>query len=225
MAANMTERSGGITMRLMKPPRIGLLLLAGALLGAAQAAPEASPAASEASATSAASGSASAVFQASTAEAPAPSPSRVKADYLYKFLSYVDFPPTALASSDTPLVIGVIGADDVFNELGTVLSGRTINGRAVTRQRLAEGDSLAGTQLLFVGRGIDLMHSSLVKTAKTSPVLLVSDTSDGLNQGAIFNFVTGDRVRFEVSLDAAEHAGIRVSSRILTVSERVTGGH
>ncbi len=161
---------------------------------------------------------------ASASESPVPSAAHVKAEYLCRFLTYVELPAAAQPAPNAPLVIGVMEADDVFNELGDILRGRTVEGRPLSRLHLAEGDSLAGVHLLYVGHKVDMAQSGLVKVAKSSPILLVSDTPDGLERGAIFNFLTTDRVRFEISLRAAEHAAIRVSSRILAVSERVTGG-
>ena len=36
---------------------------------------------------------------------------KVKAAFLYRFASYVEWPPQVLPRADSPLVIGVIGAD------------------------------------------------------------------------------------------------------------------
>ncbi|MGC4061049.1 MAG: YfiR family protein [Aquabacterium sp.] len=161
----------------------------------------------------------------SVAPTPTPEPlmppARQKA--LFNFLSFIEFPPATLPRPDSPLVIGVTGADSVYDELGEILKGRMVNGRIVLRRRLQESDSLAGVHLLFVGgKGGDLAQNSLVKAAKSSSVLLVTEVPDGLESGAIFNFVMeGDRVRFEAALEAAERASIRISSRILTLAERV----
>lgn len=155
----------------------------------------------------------------------AQTPARIKADYLYKFLTYVDFPPELRTQSDMALVIGVLGADDVYEELGDLLRGRTVNNRPITRRHISTIDSMAGVHMLFVGRKIDLAHNACVKAARSAPVLLVTEVPEGLAEGAIFNFITMDgRIRFEASLEAAERASLHISSRILTVAERVTGG-
>lgn len=148
----------------------------------------------------------------------------VKADYLYQFLGYVEFAKSVLPQPDSPLMIGVIGADDVFNALAEVLPMRTINNRAVLRKRLTEGDSILGVHLLFVGKKIDLVQSALVKAARASSILLVTDAPNGLNAGAIFNFlVSGEHLRFEASLEAADRASVKISSRVLTLAEHVIG--
>ncbi len=53
-------------------------------------------------------------------------------------------------------------------------------------------------------------------------MLLVSDMEAGLDQGAAINFVLTDRrVRFEISVRAAEEAGIKISSRLLSAALRL----
>ncbi|HZE91172.1 MAG TPA: YfiR family protein, partial [Rhizobacter sp.] len=39
--------------------------------------------------------------------------SQVKAAFLYKFLNFVEWPPQSFASGDSPIVIGVVGADRI----------------------------------------------------------------------------------------------------------------
>ena len=150
----------------------------------------------------------------------------VKAAFLSKFLNYIDLPATALSQPDSPLVIGVAGADDVHEALQHLLKERGPGQRRLLARRLAEGDSLAGVHLLFVGTALDPLHSPLVRAARERALLLVTDSPDGLKAGACINFVSvGSRVRFEVSLDAAEQHSIRISSRVLALAERVVGAH
>ncbi|HMC16848.1 MAG TPA: YfiR family protein [Albitalea sp.] len=153
-------------------------------------------------------------------------PAAIKAAFLSKFLNYIDLPASAPAQRDNPLVIGVAGADDVHQALLQLLKERGPDQRRLVARRLAEGDSLAGVQLLFVGASIDPLHSSLVRAVRERALLLVTDSPDGLKAGACINFVNlGNRVRFEISLDAAEQHSIRISSRVLALAERVIGAH
>ena len=53
-------------------------------------------------------------------------------------------------------------------------------------------------------------------------MLTVGDTGGFLEQGGIVNFVLeGTKVRFEISQEAAQRAGIRISSRLLRLATRV----
>ena len=60
----------------------------------------------------------------------------VKAAYLFRFLSFIEWPAGAFASPQAPIAIGVLGADDVLYELQDLVLGRTVQGRGVTVQRV-----------------------------------------------------------------------------------------
>jgi hypothetical protein len=156
----------------------------------------------------------------------AASAAAVKAAYLSKFLNYIELPVTTLRDNDGPLVIGVAGAEDVYNALVQAIQERSAGARRLMAVRLNEADSPAGLHLLFVGQQIDPLHSALVHAARERSVLLVTDSPNGLKAGACINFVTvANRIRFEVSLEAAEANSIRISSRVLALAERVVGSH
>jgi len=149
---------------------------------------------------------------------------RVKAAFLYKFLGYAEFPHGAFADAAVPLTIGVLGADDLAQELARVVAGRGINNRPIVVRQLREADMGAPVHLLFVGGPDAARVGRAVRQAGTA-MLVVSECENGLQQGSVINFrIVDERVRFDVSLDAAERNGIRLSSRLLTVANRVQKG-
>ena len=150
---------------------------------------------------------------------------QVKAAFLYKFAGYVDWPSTSFAKPDTPLTIGVAGADAVAAELIQAVSGRTVEGRAVTVKRVKAGESLAGVHILFVGKAESGRLSQWAQSAQPHSVLVVTESEGALAQGSVINFVMADRrVRFEVALDAAEKSKLKLSSRLLAVAQQVKTG-
>jgi hypothetical protein len=54
---------------------------------------------------------------------------QVKAAYLYKLAGYVEWPEKSFAGAASPLVIGVVDANTMADELSQVAAGRTVNGR------------------------------------------------------------------------------------------------
>jgi hypothetical protein len=148
--------------------------------------------------------------------------STVKAAFLYKFAGYIDWPDAALEPAGGAFVIGVMGNDEVYVELERIQPGRNVAGRALAVRKVRDPDSLKGVQLLFVGRPESARLPALVRAAQQQGILVVSETERGLEAGSVINFVVSDnRVGFEVSLDAAERSGHRVSSRMLAVARRV----
>ena len=149
----------------------------------------------------------------------------VKAAFLYKFAAFVQWPETPLSVPDTPLVIAVLGAEDVADELEAVTAGRKLEQRPVIVRRLREPVPLAGIHVLFVGAREKARMEAIARAAQAASVLTVAEWEGALRQGAVLNFLPVDgRVRFEVSVEQAEKAGLKVSSRMLSVAHNVVGG-
>jgi hypothetical protein len=144
----------------------------------------------------------------------------VKAAYLQKFLGYVEWPATALADADAPLVVGVAGDPAVHAALRSITAERQERGHAIEVRRLGDTDTVDGLHVLFVGRAANLGRWSA--RVQGRPVLVVTDQARGLENGGMLNFVPVDgRIRFEASLAHAQQAGLRLGARLLTVAERV----
>lgn len=145
----------------------------------------------------------------------------VKAAYLYKFTGFVEWPPRAFAGAATPIVIGVVDAPEVLDELAPVLVGRSIQGRPLKVRQVSPGDALDGLHVLYVP-STGALPPAWLEAARSRPLLLVTDEPGGLEAGGMLNFLLQDgRVRFEASVPAAERAGIKLSARLLAVAERV----
>ena len=150
---------------------------------------------------------------------------RVKAAFLYKFAGYVEWPEDAFAQPGAPFTIAVIGAEPLAAELTQAVRGRTVHDRSIAVKRLRSGEPLSGVHMLFVGADERERLTTLVGTTQDRPILTVTEFDGALEAGSVINFVvTEQRVRFEVSLGAAERSGLRLSSRLLAVAERVQRG-
>jgi hypothetical protein len=149
----------------------------------------------------------------------------VKAAFLYKFLGYVDYPEAAQPGFGEPLLIGILGADDVADELRRITIGRSMNGRTVVVRKLRQGEALGKVHMLFIGDDDVAETEKLLAAVRQTPVLTVTETARNLRTDSVINFrVVDDRVRFEVSLDAAEKNKLKLSSRLLAVAYKVQRG-
>jgi hypothetical protein len=154
------------------------------------------------------------------AQRAAYSADEVKAAFLYRFGTYVEW-PNAKAPGD-PITIAVLGAPAVATLLTDYVPGRNIQGRPVEVRAIARIEDVRDAELLFIGRENGPMLAELVKGLGSRPVLVVADAPDGLRHGAMVNFQLVDqRVRFEISLRNAKAAGLVLSSRLLSAAIRV----
>ncbi len=164
-------------------------------------------------------GSLAAVSAARAADAY--SEDAVKAAYLYRFAGYVDWPDEE--SANAPFTIAVLGSPSIARELRRLLPSLPINHRPAEVREVTGVRDLSKPQILYVGAG----HADFLRAMPTNghPMLLVTDQEGGLEAGSVLNFLTVDhRVRFEVSLTAADRARLKISSELLTVAVRVLGG-
>jgi YfiR/HmsC-like len=156
--------------------------------------------------------------------AAAPSESRhedaaARASYLYSFLGYIEWPSRTLPLTDTPLVIGVLNADDVAAELLLTTTGRKINDRAVTIRRLQPGERMDDIHLLYIGPGEPQQVQGLIRQVPQRWTVTVTDDGSAEALAGVINFRHSDgRLRFEVSQAAADRGDFKLSSRLMSVA-------
>jgi hypothetical protein len=149
--------------------------------------------------------------------------SAVKAAFIFKFPAYVEWPAGTFQRPDQPLVIGVMGDDDVAADLEQIAAGRSVDGHPVTVQKLPETAHPAGVHVLYVGAQLAAKLREIVE-ATQGPVLVVTDQPTGLRAGSVLNFAEeAGRIRFSASLASADARNLKLSSRLLEVARNVEG--
>jgi hypothetical protein len=147
---------------------------------------------------------------------------QVKAAFLFKFGGFVEWPADAFAGGDSPFNIGVIGADDLSEELTHIAAGRQVQNRPVAVRRLHAGDGVSDLHVLFIGLPSASQAGDWLGRARQRSVLTVTDANSEFPPGSVINFVTDDkRVRFEISLDTAQSKRLKISASLIAVALRV----
>jgi hypothetical protein len=145
---------------------------------------------------------------------------RLKAAFLYKFAGYVEWPPGV---AEEPLRFGIIGDDEVARTLARLVRDRGEAARRVEVIRLRAFDPVPTLHVLFIGRSESDRLSSLIRSTRGTPVLVVTDTEGALASGSMINFtVVGGHMRFDVGLGAAKRSGLTLSARLLSVAQVVS---
>jgi hypothetical protein len=143
----------------------------------------------------------------------------VKAAFLYRFASYVEWPAEAHGS---PFVIAVVDAENVASQLDLLLPRIRLNGQPAQVRRISRASELEGVHILYVSPNAFARSRALRSAAAKLPILLVTEDERGLESGAVINFVeAGRNVRFEVSLEASDRARLKIDSALLSVAARV----
>jgi len=147
-----------------------------------------------------------------------PTEYQVKAAFLYNFAKFVEWPPEAFASETAPIVIGVLGDSPFGTDLEKMIKGKTINGREL-RVRLVSMVELKQCQMVFICRSEKKRVNEAFSALKGKSTLTISEMERFTESGGMINFVMeGNKVRFEIKGDTARQAGLKISSKLLSLA-------
>jgi hypothetical protein len=150
---------------------------------------------------------------------------QVKAAFLFHFAQFVDWPPEAFKDAASPLTYCTVGEDPFHGALDASLNGKTIDGRPVRVLHFKLSQEVQPCQILFLGAPEKKSLSATLVTLGASPVLTVGESQDFIGQGGMIGFLWEDnKVHFEINLEAAERAKLKISARLLTLAKKVIGG-
>ena len=149
----------------------------------------------------------------------------VKAAFVYNFAKFVEWPSSAFADKDAPLVFCIVGHDPFKGELEHIVDGRTANGRRiVVRDDINPTDGSA-CHLAFVPAAEDARVMRVVPalhSASGATILTVGETDEFAAAGGMIRlFIEAERVRFDIDTVSAERAGLKVSSHLLKLARDV----
>ena len=147
---------------------------------------------------------------------------QVKAAFLYNFAKFVEWPPSAFSDAKQPLDICVYGRDPFGSALEDALLGKTIGERRVGLGRATQFQDLAGCQVVFLGAPARESAAELANRLKGRAVLLVGESDGFAASGGTIQFTIEDnRVHFVINPDAADRAGLKISSKLLALAKIV----
>lgn len=148
----------------------------------------------------------------------------IKAEYLFKFNDYIQWPAGTFDKSPTFAICVV--ADESFTRLvADVLHDRRVRDKPIVLRRPETANVARQCQVLYLSRAELARSDWLVEVLEAQPVLLVSDSPDFLERGGTIALVLeNNRMRFDISLPAAKRSGLNIDSRLLRSARRVIEG-
>ena len=145
----------------------------------------------------------------------------LKAAFLYNFGNFVTW-PAGDGEQDEPFVIAIVGEDPFGPFIDRALGGKTIRGREVRIRRIAGTDGLDGCRVLFIAGLSTSEMEELLDELSGRPVLTVGETERFAHAGGMIGFhVKGGKIRLQINRAATERSGLRLSSKLLSLSELV----
>jgi YfiR/HmsC-like len=149
----------------------------------------------------------------------------VKAAFLFRFAQFVEWPADTFKGTGEPFTYCTIGDDPFRGALERTLNGKTIGQRALRVEHLNGAGKIGECQVLFVGGSEDGKHvEEILASTGRLPILTVGEADRFAENGGAIGFCTEDnKIRFEVNLDAAGKAGLKISAKLLALAKTVLG--
>lgn len=146
----------------------------------------------------------------------------VRAAFVLNFLKFAEWPAAASPDSAT-LNIAALGDDAQAAALRAGLDGKEIQGRRIAVQVYRDADQWRregqDCQALFITPAAADAWSGLRAEIAARPVLTICEAPGFCEQGGMINLFEEDhRIRFEANPGAADHAGLKLRSTLLTLA-------
>ncbi|MEI8122344.1 MAG: YfiR family protein [bacterium] len=147
----------------------------------------------------------------------------IKAAFVYNFIQFVEWPPSAFPDPGTLLMIGVLGTDPFGPLLDQTVKGESVKGRDLVVRRFRDVDDVKSCHVLFISKSEKEQIPLILKRLEGLPILTISELDGFADRGGVVNFYTEkNRVRFEINHESARRKGLKITSQLLCLG-RIVG--
>ncbi|HKW63972.1 MAG TPA: YfiR family protein [Candidatus Acidoferrum sp.] len=146
----------------------------------------------------------------------------LKAAMLLNLTRFVEWPASAHADAQTPMVLCILGRDPFGDSLTSIASNPGASGRAVQIRRIAHGKEIRGCHVVYISSSERKDIAQILARLKGTSVLTVGEMAQFAARGGMIQFSLEEKqVRFEVNLEAASESELKISSRLLVLARIV----
>jgi hypothetical protein len=146
---------------------------------------------------------------------------QLKAAFVYNFAKFVEWPPAAFGEATAPMVIGILGENPIRGDLDRAIRGKTINNRPLMIKEPHSAAEWTNCHILFISPSEKKRLPEILGSLIGASVLTVSETDGFTEAGGMINFISeGNKIRFHINEAAAKTAGLKISSKLLSLATR-----
>ena len=147
---------------------------------------------------------------------------QVKAAYLYNFAKFVEWPNETLNGNTIPIRLCVLNNRAFELQLNEIVKDKSIKSRPVIVVPVKTGEESLACHVLFIDSSQDRQALHIIDVLQGTGILTVGETKGFLEEGGIINFALQENhVYFQVNHKAATQAGLRISSKLLSLAKLV----
>lgn len=141
---------------------------------------------------------------------------KLKAALIHKVAHYTSWKNS---SKKIALCLCVDGNRSMYKDF-QFLNGKKVKQREMVVKHLTDLDQLSACDILFISSSSNYGARKLLLRAHDKPILTIGETANFTVLGGIMRlYLKGQRTRFAISPNNANNAGIKISSRLLSVAK------
>ena len=146
----------------------------------------------------------------------------VKATFLYKFASFVEWPAGSFESDTAPFELCVVGTDPYGGHIERAVAGQSVGRHPVVLRRLARVERTSRCHAAFLTGSSAQGIGEALEALDGAPILTITDSSISHHAGIVNFVMVDDRVRFDIDETAASRDHLSISSNLLALARRVS---
>jgi hypothetical protein len=144
------------------------------------------------------------------------SDAHIKAAYILKLISFVDWPPNSTVHD-----ICVVDSDLIGSALALAQESSS-NFHDLSISRKDPTSNLKNCQVVFIGESATDQIGHIIFSVSKFPILTISDSEEFIDRGGMIGFVKNDnRIAIEINKRTALENNLMVSSKLLQIARRV----
>ena len=145
----------------------------------------------------------------------------VKTGFIFNFANFVNWPEKAFETSEESLSFCFISDHPAANVLFT-LNEQPIRERILTVEKVESDLTDQNCQILFLGTDNTSFIRRTLAILRGQHVLTIGEIEGFAQMGGVINFYNQDnKLRFEVNIDAANRAELKLGAQILQSAQRI----
>ena len=158
------------------------------------------------------------------AETDLPREYKIRVAFVYNFTKFIIWPESSSVPGNTnEFIVAVLGDVPHMPFLQEFVGKNRIMGKRVVIKQFFLPEEIGPCHLLFIPTSQERKIKNILERIRGKPVLTIGDTDGYAKQGVIINFyIEKNRIKFEINVEAAERAGLRISSELLKLARIVT---
>lgn len=144
-----------------------------------------------------------------------------RAKFLYQMTRYASW--NTKSTTETSLVITVVGQEDVANELRKIVKGKTVMGLPVKVASVSKVTSLPTSDVVYVAQEFAKDIPDIIKDQRNRQILIIGGDRGMCASGASMSMVpqSGNKFGFEWSKANMASGKVQISPKVLAYGSEV----